>query len=466
MQNNIVQSSLLQSYMQKAGINAQISPNNATRGYKPTVSLEQKPDVFQKENKEEDKKGKIAKFALLTSVGISVTAACIAAFRHKGGVVKTLKRNFSKLKDAVKKGGNETKKATKTPKISAENLADLQKGADNINNAKDSVIRHFFMKIPGYEKFDSWASKIYKNAAYKTLNKNYSNARNAISMADDAVLEAAKKGGADNVTFSRLKELIEKRQKSIQEFTSTDAIKGRIDRIDDGIQRLDDDAWQTIKGLKQGGFINGIKKLSKEALAEKRLKEAKKLQTELMMPFKNMGLTDSEAKEYIELVQKVTKGSSDEVNKLAINAAKKYKKAFTKENVDFFEKIRDINYGCAPGDIIGTLGTVGTLGLYTAQADTKEEKVGVTLTTGIPLVVSLGTTIGMTVKMVGGAKALILGGLTGLFANIIGKQVNNKYQESKGTKNAPKTIITFEDYANTAKEKAGNIIHSTEKTAY
>ena len=97
---------------------------------------------------------------------------------------------------------------------------------------------------------------------------------------------------------------------------------------------------------------------------------------------------------------------------------------------------------------------------------TKEEKVGVTLTTGIPLVVSLGTTIGMTVKMVGGAKALILGGLTGLFANIIGKQVNNKYQESKGTKNAPKTIITFEDYANTAKEKAGNIIHSTEKTAY
>ena len=84
---------------------------------------------------------------------------------------------------------------------------------------------------------------------------------------------------------------------------------------------------------------------------------------------------------------------------------------------------------------------------------------GVTLTTGIPLVVSLGTTIGMTTKMIGGAKALILGALTGFGANIIGSQINKKYQEAKGTQNAPKTIVTLDDYANSAKETADKFIH-------
>ena len=119
-----------------------------------------------------------------------------------------------------------------------------------------------------------------------------------------------------------------------------------------------------------------------------------------------------------------------------------------------------------PADILSTAGTIGTLGLYTAQADTKEERVGVTLTTGIPLVVSLGTTIGMTTKMVGGAKALILGALTGLGANILGNQINKKYQEAKGTENAPKTIVTLDDYTNDAMAAADKFIHGTQKTAY
>lgn len=59
--------------------------------------MEQKPDVFEKQG-EESKKGKIAKYALLASMGISITAGVIAAFRHKGGVVKAIKENFSKVK--------------------------------------------------------------------------------------------------------------------------------------------------------------------------------------------------------------------------------------------------------------------------------------------------------------------------------------------------------------------------------
>lgn len=466
MQNNTVQSSLLQSYMQKAGINAQIGVqnNNAAQNQQPATILEQKPDVFEKQG-EESKKGKIAKYALLASMGISITAGVIAAFRHKGGVVKTIKENFSKVKNVFADGTKKTNEAIKNKKVTAENLAELQKGADNISNAKDSIIRHILMKIPGYEKFDAWASKLYKNTALKTLRKNYSKAQDAITLADETILETAKKSGLDKSKLSRLKELMGKRKKALSEFTSADAIKGRITTIDDSIQRLDNDAWQAMKNIKDEGIVQGAKKLSKEALAEKRLTEAKKIQTKLISPYKNMGLTDDEFAEFTGLIDDIA-ANSPETKNIAEKALKQYKKAFSKEQVDFFEKIRDINYGCAPADILSTAGTIGTLGLYTAQADTKEERVGVTLTTGIPLVVSLGTTIGMTTKMVGGAKALILGALTGLGANILGNQINKKYQEAKGTQNAPKTIVTFDDYTNDAMATADKFIHGTQKTAY
>lgn len=466
MQNNTVQSSLLQAYLKQAGINAQIGVNN-TPQHQPAVNLEQKPDLFQKEGQGDEKKSKIAKYALLASVGISVTAGLVAAFRHKGGIVKTAKESFGKLKGLFAKGSKKTNEALQNAKNATEGMADLQKGADNINNAKDSLMRHFLMKIPGYEKFDTWASGIYKKSSLKTLNKTYTKAKNAVFKADDALFESAQKNGLDETRLSRLKDLIAKRREKLTEFTSQEAIKSRIDKIDGSIQRLDEDAWSTIRGLKEEGFINGARRLSKKALAEERLQQAKKLQSSLITPYKNMGLTDDEAKEFMEIIEAVTKNSSSsELTRLVSGAKKTFGRAFNKEKVDFFEKIRDINYGCAPADIIGTASTIGTLGLYTAQADTKEERVGVTLTTGIPLVVSLGTTIAMTTKMIGGAKALILGALTGLGANVIGSQINKKYQEVKGTKNAPKTIVTFDDYANTAKEKADKLIHLSEKTAY
>lgn len=70
------------------------------------------------------------------------------------------------------------------------------------------------MKIPGYEKFDAWASKLYKNTALKTLRKNYSKAQDAVTLADETILETAKKSGLDKSKLSRLKELMGKRKKS------------------------------------------------------------------------------------------------------------------------------------------------------------------------------------------------------------------------------------------------------------
>lgn len=453
MQNNIAKSGLLQSYLAQSGIKPDVNSvsdglqakNTNLNAFPLNNSLEQ--DSYQSQNPQDKEKGKkntIAKVALAAAAGISLTVGVVAAFRHKGGVLGTAKETFSKVKNAFNSSSEKASKTLENAKNAG--VSDFRKGADNINNAKDSVVRHFLMKIPGYEKFDSWASNIYKKASLNTLGKHYSKAKDAVSVADDTVLGLLDKSGLSETEIKRTKELISKRQESLTSFTSKDAIKDRMSKLDDHMQRLDREAWEKFKSVKGEKPKSIFRKFSREALAEDKLTEAKGIQKGLISPFRNMGLNEDEANELSGLIKKATKNSDDSVKKIISKADKKFNKAYSKEDMDLFEKLRDINHGSAPGDILGTLGTVGLLGIYTAQADSKEEKVGVTLTTGIPLMVSLGTTIGMTIKMIGGAKALLVGATSGLVANAIGNKINKKYQEAKGIDKPVKTIVTLDDY--------------------
>lgn len=457
MQNNIGQSSLLQAYIKNSGLASNIAQNNPVQA-KPDMpspvyqTLE--ADAFQSSDKEKSKKRKIAKIALLSAVGLTVGVGVIAAFRHKGGLGKSIKETFRGVKNFF---SNETKKAGDKlhgVKESAESMSDLQKGADNITNIKDSVARKFFKKIPGYQKFDDWSSNLYRKTSLSATSKSYSKAKTAIDQADDTILEALKKSDIDEKSATRIRELLAKRKSAVADFTDPASIKTRFDKLNSSMQNLEDDAWEALKGIKDEGLKNGAKRLSRESIAEGRLKECKKLHSSLIGNFKNAGLSEKEAAELSELLKAT--GSAD-VTAQASKAEKLFKKAYSKEGRDLFEKLRDINFGCAPTDFMGMAGTVGLLGVYAAQADTKEERVGVTLTTGIPLLATLGTTIVATSKMVSGIKALALGSITGMFANVIGSKVNKQYQKAHNTENAPKTIVTLDDYINTAKDMTAKI---------
>ena len=230
-----------------------------------------------------------------------------------------------------------------------------------------------------------------------------------------------------------------------------------MQELDKSMERLDVEAWEKIKTLRPKNIREFAKKYSTTSLAEGRLKQSKKIQSELTEKFVNGGLNKKEAEEFSELIEILGK-EKPEILKSSQRAQKAFKNAFTKEQTDLFEKLRDINYGAAPNDVLSIFETVGLLGLYTAQADTKEERVSVSLTTGIPLLASLGTTIVATSKMVSGAKALVLGLATGAVANRIGKFVDKKYLESKGMDESPKTIITIDDYVNTIKQDTKTIL--------
>ena len=460
MQNNINQSSMLQAYInQKTGQGANLAQNsNPFVSPSPSLKLNlNQNDTFEKNNQqvspEDNKKKKIAKIALLSACVLSASAGIIAAFRHKGGITKSFKEFGGKIKKFFKDSSDATQETVQKVKQSAENMQDFQKGADNINNAKDSLIRQIFKKIPGYKKFDDWASNLYRKASLKTMSKKYAKAQNAIFAGDDMIIGAMKKSGIDDTEAIRLTELLAKRRKSLEGFTGAESIQGRITKIDDVMQNLDEEAMKVVRGLKEEGLFKGLRRLSKQSLAEEKLTAAKKLQQELIGGHKLAGLTDDESVELAELIKKVLKNDDGTIAKQINKGNKLFKNAYSKETTDLFEKLRDINYGCAPGDILGMGSTVGLLGLYTAQANSKEEKVGVTLTTGIPLLTTLGTTIFATTKMVSGAKALVLGGVTGMFASMLGDKINEKYKQAHNIKETPKTIVTLDDYADKVKEK-------------
>jgi hypothetical protein len=99
-----------------------------------------------------------------------------------------------------------------------------------------------------------------------------------------------------------------------------------------------------------------------------------------------------------------------------------------------FDKLRDIKVGCAPIDFYANAGTLGLTGLYVAQAKDKEERTSVALTNGIPLVVGATATTIATMKMVAGAKSLLLGVASAVGANIIGRIVNKEYKKYSSKK--------------------------------
>ncbi len=461
-----MQSELLQNYI-NSNVQSPKAPEKSSGGEfllqknitQPSAPTPTKQDTFESENKK-SKKGKIAKAAFLSAVIFSGIVGVLSAAKFKGKLIPNAEKTFNNIKtfftttgkkttEAVKKNGEEITKKTQT--ITNK----YQKGLNNITNAKDAIVKKVLSKVPGYKKFDEATSNLYRKFVSKTMIKSYGKAQNAYISADKAIL-----GAAEEMKFEklgRLKELLAKRESAITDFTSAKSFTKRMNEVDKSMTNIVDEGIETIKSLKSGGKAKA-KKLLTTSIAEEGLTKSDKLHSKLIGDFTKQGLTTEEAKELDSLIGQIqNKAVSGKIKK----ANKALQKAYTKETNDMFGKLRDINFGCAPTDILSIAGTVGLMGIYTAQADTKEERVKVSLTTGVPLIVTLATTLYSTTKMIEGFKGLAFGAVTGFAANLIGNKINKAYQKRHDIKETPNTIVTFDDYIEKGKEKINKIKTAT-----
>ncbi len=447
MQNDI-RSSLLSDYIK----NYKSSENRDERNLfvKNTNIQSPKLNILEKDvvdiNKPKSEKHEKSKTALVATLGLSTVVAGGMLIRHRSGVSDFIKKTYEGIKNS--KAGEEIKEFADSVSSGGKNI---QIASDNIINSKDTLARKLLSHIPGYSKFDDALSNLYRRITKGVITQGWEKASKEIQEADGAIIEALKKAGHDE--NSPVIKLLQKRMQDVKTFA--EGAERRYQQLDESLKGIHEEGYQKLKQMVTDR--NG-KKFFTENIGQERLDSAKKGFEKLLEGHEYGGLTKDEVLRLERELEGLFK-ENPELKSQAERAMRMFQKAYATESVSLFPKLRDINFGSAPTDAITLITAAGGLGVYASQAETKEEKIGVTLTTGIPLLATLGTTTIATSKMVSGGKSLTLGLIMGWIANAAGKKANEQYQKTTNKK-YEQTIATLDDVTDKIKKDIGikNII--------
>lgn len=100
-------------------------------------------------------------------------------------------------------------------------------------------------------------------------------------------------------------------------------------------------------------------------------------------------------------------------------------KAADMEHDKLFDKIRDLKLGSAPHDVLAFLGSLGVIGWGVSKADSKDEKISVTLKYAIPALFGVAMAIGCTVGLIASGPSLLIGLASTIPINMLGKVIDN-----------------------------------------
>lgn len=107
------------------------------------------------------------------------------------------------------------------------------------------------------------------------------------------------------------------------------------------------------------------------------------------------------------------------------NAVKSFDKSVNLEIVEFFDKVRDLRLGSAPTDVLTVILSFLVLTFGLGYTKDKDERNSMMLTSGIPIIGAIATSLISTTKLVSGGKSLFLGFVSGIILNKIGKIADN-----------------------------------------
>jgi len=113
----------------------------------------------------------------------------------------------------------------------------------------------------------------------------------------------------------------------------------------------------------------------------------------------------------------------------ALEVAKKSVESFDKsvklETSVLFDKLRDLDIGSAPTDVLTLIFSSLMISLGLSKAKNSDERKSVILKSGIPIIGAVATTTISATKLMPNGKSLILGTITGLILNRIGLTLDN-----------------------------------------
>ena len=112
-------------------------------------------------------------------------------------------------------------------------------------------------------------------------------------------------------------------------------------------------------------------------------------------------------------------------------AVESFDKSIKLENIELFNKLRDLEIGSAPTDILTILFSSALIVYALEKAKNSEERTSILLKSGIPIAGAIYVTLISAAKLVSGSKSLLLGFVSGVIMNRVGQIVDNYRKNSR-----------------------------------
>lgn len=106
-------------------------------------------------------------------------------------------------------------------------------------------------------------------------------------------------------------------------------------------------------------------------------------------------------------------------------------KSIDLETDKLFDKIRDLQLGSAPHDVLAILSSFGLIAWGVSKADNKDEKISVTLKYGIPALFGVITAVWCALGLIASGPSLLIGLVSTIPINKLGEFIDNKRKKYK-----------------------------------
>ena len=315
-----------------------------------------------------------------------------------------------------------------------KSLTNKSKGIFNAGAIKDATFKAGIDKVPFLKKFDNKITKLFETISVRTSRNSYAKTMSKFDDLYATFSEANSKLNPKQKT--RINQLINNAKATYQEgFTSTPR-RQRLSTTKTDLSGLHEKVRDRIFNVKT--FVKD-KETYTTFIPEELAANAKTKLLSSVTPHKEKMTKDMDEilniykdalpeKEFLK-IQKQTKASMNSLDK-SINI----------ETDKLFDKLRDLEIGSAPTDILSVVTALGVIGWGLNKADNKDERTSVALKYGIPAMGAILTSLYCTVGLISGGTSLIFGLVSGAVISKAGEVID---KSRKDYKEKPITLPSF-----------------------
>jgi hypothetical protein len=293
-----------------------------------------------------------------------------------------------------------------------------------------------FVKV--FKKPHEKITEIFDKISRSTVKKNYSSASKRMDALEAFIKSYKEKLPADKQA------LVDKKLLDIskaREAFSDEKVLERLKNQETLMGNLEKDIWNKIYNKKEGFAKNSTSFWAQEALTAQKSqveKEGNEIVSKVIGSKDKKGLYDDVIALFKDNLE------PDEMKRLETglkDVTKKLKKAKHSECFEYFDKKRDLVLGGAPTDIVTAVTGMGLCGVAVSRAE-KENRWVKAFTTGVPVLVGLGSSFAFSAMLFSGGVGLLLGaavgGVTEIACRLIAKHVFGHTDEEDEPTNANK----------------------------